>query len=254
MFDVFKKEHIYIAHRGYRALYPENTIFAFKAAIKCFDMFEFDVQYTKDRVPVVFHDDNLLRTTNAKDVFKKNNYKLTEFTYDELKKLDNISWFIKTNPFKRKLDYKKLNSIPKNSIPLLDEVLMFIKKNNFPANLEIKPSFLDTEFVVNDILQKIEKFEVKRLVLISSFNHEYIKMIDGFYKAALFDTRVNNLVEYIKILNVDAYHTDKSNLKKEDVAELLNRNIFTNVYTLNNKKEQKKLFDEGVKGVFCDYR
>jgi len=252
VFDVFKKKHICIAHRGYRAFYPENTILAFKAAIKYFDMFEFDVQYTKDKIPVVFHDESLLRTTNVKEIFKRKSYNLSEFTYEEIKKLDNVSWFIKTNPFNKKLDYNIL-SFPKNSIPLLDEVLLLIKKYNFPANLEIKPSFLDDEFIVNDILQRIEKFEIKHLILISSFNHNYIKIINGFYKAALFDKKTDNLVKYIKLLNVDAYHIDKFNVSKKDVADLLDIGVFTNVYTVNDNLEQKKLFETGVKGVFCDY-
>ena len=55
-----------IAHRGYAKKFPENTIVAFKAALeagaKCI---EFDVQFTKDLIPVVLHDANLKRTTGT---------------------------------------------------------------------------------------------------------------------------------------------------------------------------------------------
>lgn len=54
-----------VAHRGYAKNYPENTLSAFSAAIKCGGKFlELDIQLTKDHVPCVIHDDNLLRTGN----------------------------------------------------------------------------------------------------------------------------------------------------------------------------------------------
>ena len=51
-----------IAHRGLHTEYPENSLEAFIAAWNsgC-DMVEFDIQLSKDGVPVVFHDDDLKR-------------------------------------------------------------------------------------------------------------------------------------------------------------------------------------------------
>ena len=53
-----------IAHRGYGQHYPENTLPALEAALRAgADGVELDVQLTRDGVPVVFHDADLLRTT-----------------------------------------------------------------------------------------------------------------------------------------------------------------------------------------------
>lgn len=50
-------------HRGYCAKYPENTLISFEAAWKLgVDAFEFDVWLTSDKVPVLIHDGNALRT------------------------------------------------------------------------------------------------------------------------------------------------------------------------------------------------
>ena len=50
------------------------------------------------------------------------------------------------------------------------------------------------------------------------------------------------------------YHsTDIDNFNKKTVSELLKENIYTNVYTVNDKKKILDLFKMGVKGVFCDY-
>jgi len=56
-----------IAHRGASGVAPENTKIAF---VKALDMgaraIEFDVQLTRDNVPIVFHDDTLERTTDGR--------------------------------------------------------------------------------------------------------------------------------------------------------------------------------------------
>jgi len=55
-----------VAHRGYKARYPENTLAAFKAAIASgAHAIECDVQFSRDRVPVIIHDVDLSRTTEC---------------------------------------------------------------------------------------------------------------------------------------------------------------------------------------------
>lgn len=54
------------AHRGLALDYPENTLSAFKMSKKLgADFFECDLQFTKDGVPVILHDDTVDRTTNG---------------------------------------------------------------------------------------------------------------------------------------------------------------------------------------------
>ncbi len=53
-----------IAHRGEMGHYPENTLCALQAAIDAGARhLEFDVQFSRDRIPMVFHDLELARTT-----------------------------------------------------------------------------------------------------------------------------------------------------------------------------------------------
>lgn len=71
-----------LAHRGYAARFPENTLLSIKEALQhgaCF--VEFDVQCTADGMPVVFHDTALERTTGI----KKN---LLELPYDEIREIN----------------------------------------------------------------------------------------------------------------------------------------------------------------------
>ncbi|MGA9572373.1 MAG: glycerophosphodiester phosphodiesterase family protein [Lysobacterales bacterium] len=56
-----------MAHRGDTALFPENTLESIQAAGEAgITIIEFDVQLTRDRVPVILHDDNLQRTAGIK--------------------------------------------------------------------------------------------------------------------------------------------------------------------------------------------
>jgi glycerophosphoryl diester phosphodiesterase len=59
------------AHRGNASSAPENTLAAFKNALKAGVHFiEVDVRTTKDGILMIMHDANLERTTNGKGAFK----------------------------------------------------------------------------------------------------------------------------------------------------------------------------------------
>ena len=60
-----------IAHRGASGDAPENTMAAFELAVdQGADVVELDVHLTLDGHPIVFHDDLLDRTTNAKGLVR----------------------------------------------------------------------------------------------------------------------------------------------------------------------------------------
>lgn len=52
-----------VAHRGYMQAFPENTLAALRGALEAGGHYvEFDVQLSRDGVPMVFHDADLART------------------------------------------------------------------------------------------------------------------------------------------------------------------------------------------------
>jgi glycerophosphoryl diester phosphodiesterase len=70
----------YYAHRGLhdnRSDAPENSMAAFRKAVEAGYGIEFDVQLTKDRIPVVFHDETLDRVCGVPG-------KVRDFTFEEL--------------------------------------------------------------------------------------------------------------------------------------------------------------------------
>ncbi len=76
-----------IAHRGFSARAPENTLASIEAAIDArADAIEFDLHVTSDGVPVLIHDAKLRRTTDGSG-------RVADKTWAELETLDAGSWF-----------------------------------------------------------------------------------------------------------------------------------------------------------------
>ena len=76
-----------IAHRGYSARAPENTLAALEAAVAAgADAVEFDLHTAACGTPVLFHDTMLSRTTNGVGPIRRR-------TLEQLKALDAGKWF-----------------------------------------------------------------------------------------------------------------------------------------------------------------
>jgi|GEM_PF-236318 len=57
---------VMVAHRGYPSMYPENTLIGFKKALEAGAGFvELDVQLTKDKIPVLYHDTDTMRISGV---------------------------------------------------------------------------------------------------------------------------------------------------------------------------------------------
>lgn len=84
-----------VAHRGASAHAPENTLAAMRAGVAMgADMVEIDVQRTADGELILMHDTNLIRTTDAEEVFPDHgSYDVSAFTMAEVRQLDAGSWF-----------------------------------------------------------------------------------------------------------------------------------------------------------------
>jgi len=119
------------AHRGGpfvngKATYPESTMPAFRAAAKAGFTLEFDIQMTKDGVPLVLHDDTLDRTTvctgkvadrTAADIIKN-------CPTDRLGSPDSA---LGSKPTSKRIP-----------VPTLTQVLALVKKTGVRATIELK--------------------------------------------------------------------------------------------------------------------
>jgi glycerophosphoryl diester phosphodiesterase len=259
-----KDKKLKVAHRGARSIRPENTMSAFKEAIKKSDFIELDVGFTKDGVAVIIHDNTLERTSNVKDFpeFKKP-YKVINYTYKQLKKLDFGSWFIRDDPFDTikngKVDIEELKNLKVQKIPTLDKVLKFLRKHKFPVNIEIK-DLSRTPFdktCAETIVNIVEENVMVNYVLISSFNHKYLRKVHKLNSnidiAALQENEhKKDLVKYLRRLRVRSYHPSFHLADTDLIKNLNNVGIFSNIFTVNDEKDKQHLFNNGAKSVFTD--
>jgi len=265
-YNNFRNKNLIIAHRGYRAIRAENTLSAFEAAIGKCDFIELDIQVTKDYELVVCHDYTLERTTN---INKNSNfafngsYHIYDYTLEELKLLDIGNWFIKDDPFgelKNKTVTKKdLKSLPKQTIMTLEDILKFAQKNSIALNIELKDcSYIDDKVFVLKLLDTINALHITIPLLISSFNHNYIKIIKEIDKTMstainVEDNYPDDLINYVQSLDIQSYHCAVNIVSSVIIEKLTKIGIIVNVFTVNNKQKQKELYKLGVKSIFTDY-
>jgi len=152
-----------VAHRGFSSQFPENTLIAYQEAFACGACFvECDVQLTRDKVPVLLHDDNLGRTSGI-DV------SLHDLTYAELKK------------FSAGYSEKFGDKFRDEKVPLLENfVKLLMKWPDRSAFVELKRSSMREhgyEDVLENILPILE--EVCHQVIIISFDDFIIERIQS---------------------------------------------------------------------------
>ncbi|WP_419787106.1 glycerophosphodiester phosphodiesterase [Pseudodesulfovibrio sp.] len=256
------------AHRGARALTPENTLTAIRRGFELgADFWETDVQKTADGQLAIVHDDTLERTTDVPDrpeFADRKPWWTQEFTLAELQSLDAGSWFAGTDPYgtvasgeARPQDLAEADAC---RIPTLREVLAFTRANDFPMNIEIKdqvrtPGDLS---IVSDILDMMREMDVEDLILISSFNHDYLRearrLNPAIPLAALTEERhPENLVDYLNSLGVAGYHPDEVITDLSLVRDLAGRGFHVTPYTVNDMDRAMDLIGAGCCGITTDY-
>jgi glycerophosphoryl diester phosphodiesterase len=146
-----------VAHRGYSAVAPENTLPALAAAILAgATLIEFDVRTTADGVPVLMHDRAVDRTTDGTGL-------VADLTLDEVSALDAGSWFSPAYAGAR--------------VPLLAEVLDLFPPA--PAGpqllLEIKPPATPEQ--VKTILGQVADGGLLGRTVVQSFDPAVLRLV-----------------------------------------------------------------------------
>lgn len=266
-FDNFKSFQLIAAHRGYRAIHPENTFSAFLASVGRCHFLELDIQMSKDFVPVVMHDPSLERTSNAKALQQQlgiHSLNVCDWTLSELKALDVGSWFPLADPFATIADHKiSPEQARKNyaeKIMTLEEVLKHPALKKLPINVEIKDhkGRIQHKQVTEIVIDIIKDSTSLERVLISSFNHDYLAIAKTFAPkislGVLQDSsHPPDILEYLRSLGAAAYHPSDAIIDARLISKLRTAGIGVNVYTVNSKKRQKELFGMGATAIFTDF-
>lgn len=254
-----------IAHRGARSLAPENTLLAAEKGLALgADMWELDVAVTQDGELVVLHDDTLERTSNAVTVFPgRISYAVWTFTLDELRRIDFGSWFIDKDPFGQikagavsEVEAAAFKDAP---IPTLREALAYTRDHNWRVNIEIKDATNTPgdAFVVEKVVELVKELDMLDRVIISSFNHDYIKRVKAaepdLVTAALVDQAVPDPVALLEETGAQAYNPGLKFVDEKTVRTVREAGYDVLVWTVNEEDDMRRLIAWGVSGIFTDF-
>jgi glycerophosphoryl diester phosphodiesterase len=226
-----------IAHRGYRARYPENTLIAFKAALDAdVPMIELDVTLSKDRKLVVIHDATLERTTNGHG-------RVNSYTLEQLKKLDAGSWF---NP-----------EFAGEQIPELNEVLD-LADGRALVNIEIKPHTYEAhhppDSIEHQIVNLLHRRSIIDFVLISSFDLKILRRltrIDPSPALGLISRQPadKNTIQNCHQIGAISWHPNHQILTSGQVKMMHAAGFRVFPYNADAADEIKRVVDMGVDGI-----
>ncbi len=267
-FDRFLPGGYVCAHRGARSIAPENTHMALDKARQCgADLWEIDIQLSADGELVVFHDRTLDRTTDVAtrpEFSKRHPWNVTEFTYDELQRLDAGSWFLQSDPFgtivSGEVSAADFSVIRQQKIPLLRDVLHECHQYDFPVNIEIKDQTGNPadRRIVKKVLDLIKATNTGHLVLLSSFNHHYLRQVKQINPeietAALVEnSHPENLLDYLSELDVAAYHPDAQITDRRLINEVIAAGVRVNLWTVNEVTKAQDFINAGATFICTDW-
>jgi glycerophosphoryl diester phosphodiesterase len=213
------------AHRGARTTFPENTIPAFKEAVRLgVQQIEFDVCRTKDGAMVLMHDPSVDRTTDGKG-------KVGDLTLEEIKRLDAG---IKTGE-----QFKGVR------VPTVEEAIDVFPRNIW-LNVHLKKSpglapdiarllkaknRLHQAFLACTVEQAAEAREVCPQILICNMSRQ---QKTSAYVQQTIDTRC----QFVQLIH--------KKYSPNDVATLKKAGIHINCFGTNDPDELKKMYDDGI--------
>lgn len=231
-----QKQTSIFAHRGDALHYPENTLAAFKSAIAAgTDGLELDIQLTKDRVPVIIHDERIDRTTDGEGWVR-------DFTYDEIRKFDAGSWFDQ--------------AFSKERIPTLEDVFGLMKNNKVEVNVELKTGIVQYEGIEEELLTLVAEWGYEDRVIVSSFNHYSLakvrEMNPSIETAALCMEALFEPWSYIKTFGATSIHCFFPVAVPEMIEGAHQHGTPLRAFTVNEDHHLKNLISQRIHGVITD--
>jgi glycerophosphoryl diester phosphodiesterase len=247
---IASKRPLVIGHRGYCQFAPENTLPSFQLAMRAgADLVELDYRLSADGVPIVIHDRELNRTTDATRKWRRKRVKVAAKTAAEIQALDAGKWFA--------------DGFAGTRIPLLSEALHAIQ-GHAVALIERKAGDAASCF------RLLREKGLINHVVIQSFDWEYLRQFHEKEPhqllAALGPAHIlaggKRPLGIVRRLNrAWLIQAQKSGAKivvwspkvsKGSIRLAHSKGLKVWVYTINNARLAKRLLRAGVDGIITD--
>ena len=228
-----------VAHRGFSAAAPENTLSSVMAAIEvgaqgC----EFDIYQSKDGVVYLNHDGNLKRTTGlAKSC--------GEATFDELRKLDFGAW--KGEQFKG----EKLTTY--------DEALAVLKFTGTRPIVEVKANGFEDK-----VVEGLRRFDLIETAVVIDFSADRVKKyrelepklcsawLTGLNKNETREQCAQRIIKTLKEIGTNVVDVHYNAVDAEFLQILKDAGIRVMCWTVNNPADIQRMVDLGVESITTD--
>lgn len=228
-----------IGHRGAKAYAPENTLESIETAASLgVKWVELDVKLTRDGVPIIFHDEELDRTSNGSGL-------VAATDYEDIRQLEAGSWYA--------------DSFAGVKIPTLEEAVDVLLKHNLGLNLEIKPCPGREKETAEVALDQLSQFWDERdNLLISSFQHVSLEaamdLAPDFARGLLIggDEMPENWKDLLDYLDASTVNLGSRLVDRQVADEVMDLEIPLLVYTVNDPIQARSLQKLGVDAFFSD--
>ena len=231
-----------IAHRGFSGKYPENTVLSASEASKVgADIIEFDLQLTKDKEVVVFHD-----ATVERILLRETPKKIGEYTLKELKQKDFGLWF-----------NKKFSGC---NVATLEDFLKFKEESALKFDYIIEIKDRNYEELIPRVKDLLSEFHF-------SFSNGYLSVRDeNVFKIAIdnsFSKRDIGLmqkrrtpleaIELALDLKVKCLQLRPRIWTKEDWEKLRNTTLSFTIFYGDTEDEFKWMIEKKPYGIFTNF-
>jgi glycerophosphoryl diester phosphodiesterase len=240
-----------IGHRGASAYAPENTLAAFRMAVEAgADGVEFDVRLSRDGVPVVIHDETLLRT-GLRDIA------VASLSSPELGRTRVGAWFNAKYPERADPVFES------ETVPTLAVVLKLIEGFGGSVYIELKYGEGDSGPLAAAVCDVIRISPLLKQIIVKSFRLSAItevrRLLPEVETAALFEPTVLDLVRRRKYLIAAAREAGASQISLHyslATAKLVNlaaaAAMPVTIWTTDDPKWIKRCRGRGIRALITN--
>lgn len=249
-----------IAHGGAKAMYPENTLYAFEEVMNYpVDVLEVDLHLTKDNYLVGVHDDTI-------DAYSDKSGNVSSYTYEELLTM-NFGYQFQDK--KGNYPYRNVNEeLKAKLVPIEAKQLLTLYKKKVLYIFEVKDNGERGKKAVKILNDIVKKLHLEKQVCICAFDTkvmEYCLKIKEKDISAVMDYQasqefvVSNYYGYDTFMDF-AFDGMMLPTKERDVG-LDNRYLiwkahkhhkFIYYWTIDDQEEMQRLIDYKVDGIITD--
>lgn len=218
-------------HRGYAALYPENTLLSYEKALETgVDFFEFDIWLSKDKIPVLMHDGNAFRTCGV-------DKHLRDMTLAEIKTLDPCFSDKFGDKFRGKVE-----------VPTFYELLDLVraKRPDIRLGVEIKEYTEQTADIAVAALKAAGYFDT---CCFYCFNGRIIRYLKETYHARVLGYPAEKMQEFDGYDAYDAIGISMQCLKSADFDKYAALGLPMSMYCADTEEDVRLSIEKGASNI-----